>query len=71
MLMSSFTHRNRILSGSLSHAAILGLNALLAECPEILAEHFSVELPTVICQGIANNDVSITPSQQPTMIDKG
>lgn len=71
MLMFSFTHRNRILSGSLSHAAILGLNALLAECPEILSEHFSVELPTVICQGIANSDVSRMLSQQPIMIDQG
>ncbi|KAK4861382.1 hypothetical protein LT330_004298 [Penicillium expansum] len=48
--------KNRILSGSLSHAAVLGLNALLAECPEVLTEHFSVELPTVICQGLANKD---------------
>lgn len=50
--------RNRVLTGSLDHAAVLGLNALLAECPEVLTEHFSVELPTVICQGIANQDVS-------------
>ncbi|CAG8889599.1 unnamed protein product [Penicillium egyptiacum] len=48
--------KNRILTGSLSHAAVLGLNALLAECPEVLTEHFSVELPTVICQGLANQD---------------
>ncbi|KAG0152638.1 hypothetical protein PDIDSM_1118 [Penicillium digitatum] len=48
--------KNRILSGSLSHAAVLGLNALLAECPEVLTEHFSLELPTVICQGLVNQD---------------
>ncbi|CAG7948152.1 unnamed protein product, partial [Penicillium nalgiovense] len=48
--------KNRILTGSLTHAAVLGLNALLAECPEVLTEHFSVELPTVICQGLAKQD---------------
>ncbi|CAG7931945.1 unnamed protein product [Penicillium olsonii] len=48
--------KNRILSGPLSHASILGLNALLAECPEVLTEHFAAELPTVLCQGIANKD---------------
>ncbi|KAJ6180249.1 hypothetical protein N7519_010710 [Penicillium mononematosum] len=37
-------------------STVLGLNALLAECPEVLTEHFSVELPTVICQGLANQD---------------
>ncbi|KAJ6168589.1 hypothetical protein N7497_001432 [Penicillium chrysogenum] len=52
--------KNRILTGSLSHAAVLGLNALLAECPEVLTEHFSVELPTVICQGLANQDPFIS-----------
>jgi hypothetical protein len=50
--------RNRILNGTFSHASVLGLNALLAECPDTLTENFSVELPTVICQGIANKDVS-------------
>jgi hypothetical protein len=53
--------RNRILGASLSHASILGLNALLAECPEVLLEHFSAELPTFICQAIANKDVSERP----------
>ncbi|KAK9847538.1 hypothetical protein MYU51_018633 [Penicillium brevicompactum] len=52
--------KNRILSGALSHASILGLNALLAECPEVLNEHFAAELPTVICQGIANQDPFIS-----------
>ncbi|KAJ5295238.1 hypothetical protein N7508_010059 [Penicillium antarcticum] len=48
--------KNRILNGTFSHASVLGLNALLAECPDVLTENFSVELPTVICQGIANKD---------------
>ncbi|KAJ6069490.1 hypothetical protein N7499_011377 [Penicillium canescens] len=48
--------KNRILNGTFSHASVLGLNALLAECPDTLTENFSVELPTVICQGIANKD---------------
>ncbi|KAJ5770721.1 uncharacterized protein N7511_002772 [Penicillium nucicola] len=48
--------KNRILNGTFSHASVLGLNALLAECPDVLTENFSVELPTVICQGMANKD---------------
>lgn len=55
--------RNRVLGGPLSHASILGINALLAECPEVLTEHFAVELPPVICQGITNKDVCETPTQ--------
>ncbi|KAJ5170711.1 uncharacterized protein N7500_003494 [Penicillium coprophilum] len=52
--------KSRIIAAPLSHAAILGLNALLAECAEVLTEHFAVELPTVICQGLTNKDPFIS-----------
>ncbi|KAJ5084239.1 hypothetical protein NUU61_008818 [Penicillium alfredii] len=50
--------KNRVLAGQLSHASVLGLNALLTECPGILTENFASETPSIICQGIANKDVS-------------
>ena len=50
--------KNRVLSGQFSHASVLGLNALLAETPNTMLEHFAEETLSVICQGIANKDVS-------------
>lgn len=50
--------RSRILTGRFSHASVLGLNALLVESPATLMEHFATEIPTAICQGIADKDVS-------------
>lgn len=50
--------KNRVLSGQFSHASVLGLNALLAETPNTMLEHFAEETPSAICQGIANKDVS-------------
>jgi hypothetical protein len=67
LVTNTCPHRNRILTGSLSHAGVLGLNALLAECPEVLMEHFSEELPTVICEGLAHSDVS---TMLPTVLDE-
>jgi hypothetical protein len=51
-------NRNRVLSGQFSHASVLGLNALLAESPDTMIEHFAEETPSIICQGIAHKDVS-------------
>ncbi|KAJ6123299.1 eIF-2-alpha kinase activator GCN1 [Penicillium capsulatum] len=48
--------KSRILTGHFSHASVLGLNALLAESPTTLMEHFATETPTAICQGIAHKD---------------
>ncbi|KAJ5286971.1 eIF-2-alpha kinase activator GCN1 [Penicillium angulare] len=48
--------KNRILSGQLSHASVLGLNSLLAEAPASLIENFSTETISTICQGIADKD---------------
>lgn len=57
--------RNRIITGHLSHASVLGLNALLVESTATLTEHFAAETPSVICQGIVNKDVSLTPPHLP------
>lgn len=46
-----------MLTTHFTHASILGLNAMLVESPSLLIEHFAVETPEVICQGIANKDV--------------
>ncbi|KAJ5730240.1 eIF-2-alpha kinase activator GCN1 [Penicillium malachiteum] len=48
--------KNRILNGQLSHSSVLGLNALLAEAPASMTEHFPTETISVICQGIADSD---------------
>lgn len=48
--------KNRILNGQLSHASVLGLNALLAEAPASLVEQFPDETVSVICQGIVDKD---------------
>ncbi|KAJ5815237.1 hypothetical protein N7474_007014 [Penicillium riverlandense] len=48
--------KNRALPGVFTHASILALNALLAESPATLMEHFASETPSVICQGIAHKD---------------
>ncbi|KAJ5591715.1 uncharacterized protein N7459_002084 [Penicillium hispanicum] len=48
--------KNRILTEHFSHASVLGLNALLAEAPAVLTEHFATETPPIICQGIAHKD---------------
>lgn len=41
-----------------THASILALNAVLVESPSSLAEHFTAETPSLICQGISHKDVS-------------
>ncbi|KAJ6134355.1 eIF-2-alpha kinase activator GCN1 [Penicillium sp. IBT 18751x] len=48
--------KSRILNGEYSHASVLGLNALLAEAPATLMEHFPTETITAICQGVADKD---------------
>ncbi|CAI7661758.1 unnamed protein product [Penicillium pancosmium] len=52
--------KNRVLSGQFSHASVLGLNALLAESPDTMIEHFAEETPSIICQGIAHKDPFIS-----------
>ncbi|PWY70413.1 60S ribosomal protein L19 [Aspergillus heteromorphus CBS 117.55] len=52
--------KNRVLSANLSHASILGLNALLVESPSSLTESFSAETLAVITQGLTNKDPFIS-----------
>ncbi|KAL1954209.1 hypothetical protein VTO42DRAFT_1527 [Malbranchea cinnamomea] len=52
--------KNRILTTQFTHSSVLGLNAILAESPELLAEQFAEETPAIICQGIKHKDVFIS-----------
>lgn len=56
----SSTSRSRVLTTQFTHASVLGLNALLVERPSMLMDQFAGETQSLICQGIANKDVSFT-----------
>ena len=52
--------KNRVLPAHFSQASVLALNAVLLESPSSLTETaFADDLPTVICQGMSNANVSI------------
>ncbi|KAF5859173.1 translational activator of GCN4 [Aspergillus alliaceus] len=51
--------KNRVLTPHLTHGSVLGLNALLVECPSSLTENFGAETLSVICQGVTNKDTFI------------
>ncbi|THC89850.1 hypothetical protein EYZ11_010690 [Aspergillus tanneri] len=48
--------KSRVLTAHITHASVLGLNALLVESPTSLTEHFAAETHSVICQGVSNKD---------------
>ncbi|BDD63159.1 hypothetical protein MAP00_008092 [Monascus purpureus] len=52
--------KNRVVTTHFTHASILALNAVLVESPSSLAEHFTAETPSLICQGISHKDVFIS-----------
>ncbi|KAL4986897.1 armadillo-type protein [Aspergillus falconensis] len=52
--------KSRVLTPNVSHASILGLNALLVESPSSLTEHFATETQTLICQGVTHKDPFIS-----------
>lgn len=55
--------RTRILTTQFTHPSVLGLNAILAESPELLTGHFASETPVIICQGMKHKDVrSLAPA---------
>jgi hypothetical protein len=47
-----------VLTSHMTHASILGLNALLVDSPLSLTEHYAAETQSIICQGVSNKDVS-------------
>ncbi|EAW06304.1 translational activator GCN1 [Aspergillus clavatus NRRL 1] len=48
--------KNRVLASHMTHASILGLNALLVDSPSSLTENFAAETQSIICQGVSNKD---------------
>jgi hypothetical protein len=48
--------KNRVLTSHMTHASILGLNALLVDSPLSLTEHYAAETQSIICQGVSNKD---------------
>ncbi|KAJ9621558.1 translational activator of GCN4 [Taxawa tesnikishii (nom. ined.)] len=52
--------KNRVLTTHFSYPSVLALNSVLLESPESLTGPFAEALPSVICQGIANNDPAIS-----------
>jgi hypothetical protein len=49
-----------VMPSQFNKTSVLGLNSVLLESPESLTEsEFTEELPTTICQGIANKTVRI------------
>jgi hypothetical protein len=52
--------KNRVITTHFSQASVLALNAVLLESPSSLTESaFAVDLPEVICQGMASKNVSL------------
>lgn len=52
--------KNRVMTTNFSHSSVLALNSVLLESPQSLTESaFAEDLPTLICQGISNKNVSI------------
>lgn len=47
-----------MLTSHMTHASILGLNALLVDSPSSLTENYAAETQSIICQGVSNKDVS-------------
>ncbi|KAI9370427.1 armadillo-type protein [Aspergillus egyptiacus] len=52
--------KSRVLSSNITHASILGLNALLMESPLSLTEQFETETQNLICQGLTHKDPFIS-----------
>ncbi|PYH95398.1 60S ribosomal protein L19 [Aspergillus ellipticus CBS 707.79] len=52
--------KNRVLAANMSHASILGLNALLVESPSSVTETYSDETLAVITQGLTHKDPFIS-----------
>ncbi|KAL4807002.1 armadillo-type protein [Aspergillus unguis] len=52
--------KSRVLTPNVSHASILGLNALLVESPSSLTEQFATETQNLICQGVTHKDPFIS-----------
>jgi len=51
--------KNRVMTTHFTHASILALNSVLLQAPQSLTESsFAVDLPSVICKGIASKEVS-------------
>ncbi|KAF7131418.1 hypothetical protein CNMCM5793_004589 [Aspergillus hiratsukae] len=48
--------KNRVLTSHMTHASILGLNALLIDSPSSLTENYAAETQSIICQGVSNKD---------------
>ncbi|KAH1839292.1 hypothetical protein KXX54_003123 [Aspergillus fumigatus] len=48
--------KNRVLTSHMTHASILGLNALLVDSPSSLTETYTAETQSIICQGVSNKD---------------
>lgn len=48
-----------MLTSHMTHASILGLNALLVDSPSSLTETYTAETQSIICQGVSNKDVSL------------
>lgn len=46
--------KQRALSSRFTPASVLNLNAILVESPEVLAESFDQDTPTIICHGMDN-----------------
>jgi hypothetical protein len=57
-----------VLTSHMTHASILGLNALLVDSPLSLTEHYAAETQSIICQGVSNKDVSYSLSFQPFVV---
>ncbi|KAL2872277.1 putative translational activator [Aspergillus lucknowensis] len=52
--------KSRVLTPNISHASVLGLNALLVESPSSLTEHYAAETQNLICQGVTHKDPFIS-----------
>jgi hypothetical protein len=51
--------KNRVMTTHFTQASVLALNAVLLESPQTITESaFAEELPSLICQGISNRNVS-------------
>jgi hypothetical protein len=54
-----------VLTSHMTHASILGLNALLVDSPSSLTDNYPADTQSIICQGVSNKDVSYSLAFQP------
>ena len=51
--------KNRVLTSHFTNASVLALNAVLLESAATITESFPHETPTIMCQGIAGQNVRL------------